>query len=208
MKKNTLECLLYQSPQVLKNLHEMGVADDGATLVVEVSAASVLAPVFDQQAKLRFGIAGLLGDSGRIGRLARNYSGLENPVILGSRPAVSVFSTQGALTLLRNLNIPYERIVLLLHLSEMERFAYALQMCERFAVLLYRNDPVPFTLPKAASILAQLEVLTPESWGGLILSDTMLEAEASPGSDEFESIERDFSRLVVRPDESSKEQAE
>lgn len=208
MKKNMLECLLYQSPQVVKSVHDMGVADDGETLLVEVSSASVLAPVFDQQAKLRFGIAGLLGDAGRIDRLARNYSSLKNPVILGSRPAVSALSTQGALAILRDVEVPYKRILVLLHLSEMERFTYVLQMCDRFSVMLYRDDPVPFTLPRSAALLDRLKVLTPESWGGLVLSAGVHDTNASAGSDEFASIAQEFSRLIVRPEDSVKEQAE
>ena len=165
---NKLECVLYQSPLAIHHLDALGVENDGASLIVELSVISILAPVFDAQVKLRAGLAGLLADSSRLREVSRRFSPIKNPIILASRPAVPVQSTMTALGLLRQVEIEQDRIVVMIHLSEARRFAYALQLMESFAFLLDREDPVPFSLPDAARLLTYMQLVDEKSWNGLV----------------------------------------
>ncbi|NKI36348.1 hypothetical protein HFP89_14350 [Wenzhouxiangella sp. XN79A] len=195
--RNSIECILYTNPLAVRHLDALGVVDDGSSLVIELSASSVLAPVFDQQGIARFGVAGLLGRAQRIHRLGEVFDGMRNPVVLGSRPAVPPESSAGALSLLRSIDVPYQRIVVLLHLAEISRFAYALQMVDRFSILLADSDPVPFALPSKAQLLAQMQMLDATSWAGLFFFDPSgadhggrLDADCLDVLDEFEGYVR------------------
>ncbi len=164
---NKIECILYTNPLAVRHLDALGVADDGSSLIIELSGGSVLAPVFDQQGRARFGVAGLLGEAKRIQRLGEFFEGLNNPVVLGSRPSVPAESSAGALSLLRMLDTPYRRLIVMMHLSEISRFAYALQLVDRFSILLAESDPVAFQLPSKIQLMAQMQLLDSTTWAGL-----------------------------------------
>lgn len=166
--KNRMDCVLYQSPLAIKHLKDVGVEDDGNSLIVELSMISILAPVFDSQAKLRVGLAGLLSDESRIEMVIRQFPGMKNPVILSSRPTVAVHSTIAALGLLRSLEFDQNRVIVMVHLSEARRFAYALQFMDSFTFLLDRNDPIPFSLPDTARLLSYMHLLDKKLWKGMV----------------------------------------
>jgi hypothetical protein len=164
---NQIECILYTNPLAVRHLDAIGVDNDGSSLIIELSASSVLAAVFDQQNKTRFGLPGLLGRPKRINRIGESFSGMNNPLVLGPRPGVPADSAAGALSLLRELETPYRRLVFLLHLSEVSRFSYSLLFFDRISVLLADSDPTPFSLPSKIQLLAQMQLLDAKSWAGL-----------------------------------------
>lgn len=163
----SMQCVLYQSPLAINHLEVLGVEDDENTLIVELSMISILAPVFDSQNRVRVGLAGLLGDAARIKKIRQHYRRIANPVILASRPPVAVHSTIAALGLLKDLDFDQDHIVVMVHLSEVRRFSYALQFMDSFAFLLDRDDPVPFSLPDAARLLAYMHLLDSDVWKGI-----------------------------------------
>ena len=163
---NGIECIIYQNPLAIRHLSAVGVRDDGRSLIIEMSAASVLAPVFDQQAQSRLGIAGLLSGT-PLSSLGRSFEGVRNPIVLGSRPAVPVYSSLGAAAHMRNIEIPFERVLVMVHLAELDRLSYLLQLASRFVILLADSDPVPFALPAKVQLMARMQVLDSSSWGGL-----------------------------------------
>ena len=167
MSPNKIEIVLYQNASAILQLESLGMAEDAKVLVLELSASSVLAPVFDQQAKLRFGLAGLLGDSSRIDTLPKTFTKNRRSIVLGSRPTVSASASQSALANLKNMPSDYDRFVIMLHLSEVDRFLYSLQIADSFSVLLNQQDPVPMALIRAVKVLQQLEVLNASSWKGV-----------------------------------------
>jgi len=167
MSPNKIEIVLYQNASAILQLESLGIAEDAKVLVLELSASSVLAPVFDQQAKLRFGLAGLLGDSSRIDTLPKTFTKNRRSIVLGSRPTVSASASQSALANLKNMPSDYDRFVIMLHLSEVDRFLYSLQIADSFSVLLNQQDPVPMALIRAVKVLQQLEVLNASSWKGV-----------------------------------------
>ena len=167
MSPNKIEIVLYQNASAILQLESLGMAEDAKVLVLELSASSVLAPVFDQQAKLRFGLAGLLGDSSRIDTLPKTFTKNRRSIVLGSRPTVSASASQSALANLKNMPSDYDRFVIMLHLSEVDRFLYSLQIADSFSVLLNQQDPIPMGLIRAVKVLQQLEVLNASSWKGV-----------------------------------------
>jgi hypothetical protein len=167
MSANKLEFVLYQNPMAIENLDAIGIADSDDSLVIELSASSIFAPVFDQQAKLRFGLAGLLGDAERVSTLPRAFRSSRRKILLGSRPSVPVQSSVGALAELKRMDTDFERMIVMLHLSEVDKFIYGLQLASTFCILLRYGDAVPAGLLRAVDRLAKLKALDGESWKGL-----------------------------------------
>lgn len=196
---NQMDCVLYQSPLAIKHLETVGINDDGSALVVELSMISILAPVFDAQAKLRVGLAGLLSDESRISKISRRYPGTKNPVILTSRPAVAVHSMIAALGLLKRLEFDQKRIVVMVHLSDARRFAYALQFMDSFSFLLDRDDPIPFTLPDAAGLLAQMHLINDDVWKGIVTFSRQGKIAATERREMWEQLQGEFGSQNVIP---------
>jgi len=196
MSPNKIEIVLYQNASAILQLESLGMAEDAKVLVLELSASSVLAPVFDQQAKLRFGLAGLLGDSSRIDTLPKTFTKNRRSIVLGSRPTVSASASQSALANLKNMPSGYDRFVVMLHLSEVDRFLYSLQIADSFSVLLNQQDPIPMGLIRAVKVLQQLEVLNVSSWKGVGFY-TEFGTESSASSVLEASIDK-FSSLFVK----------
>mgnify|MGYP001064581787 CR=1 FL=1 len=182
MSDRELEFVLYQNPLSILNLDAIGIEDDPDVLVVELSASSIFAPVFDQQAKLRFGLAGLLGDFKRVDTLPRVYQANRRKILLGSRPSVSTHASVAALSELASLDTSFQRIIIMLHLSEVDKFIYGLQLASTFSILLKRGDVVPVGLLRAVDRLERLGAINQDSWKGL----------AFYGGDDAQSVDQEI----------------
>jgi len=194
MSQNALELVLYQNPLAILNLDAIGVEDNSDVLVVELSASSIFAPVFDQQAKLRFGLAGLLGDLDRASTLPKAFRASRRRILLGSRPSVPVQASVGALAELRNLDVKFRRIIVMLHLSEVDKFIYGLQLASTFSILLKGDDAVPAGLLRAVDRLQKLKAIDKESWKGLAFYGG---SAPESGGDKFDSLSDDLRALIV-----------
>lgn len=194
---NRMECVLYHNPIAIKHLDAAGIQDDGESLVVELSYISILAPVFDMQNKQRAGLVGLLGDESRIAKLVQKDLSIKNPVVLAAHPVVAVQSTMAAFAVLSQIASNYKRVVVMIHLSEARKFAYALQLMEGFTFLVDRSEPVPLTLPTTARLLANLRLIDSDLWNGIITFARSEKAQSSQRVEMWETMHAEYGSRCI-----------
>jgi len=165
-QQRSVECLFYShvwAIHMLKHL-KLGSLDD--TILVELAETSNLAPVFGEQAKARYGLAGLLHLSGRLEKLAQPFKNVPAPLVLAPRPPVPADALCSAVGLLATTPAPYQRALVLVHIDDAEKFASAYPAVSRFTVAWDVADAPTASLVQMAEALTRNHCVSADSWGG------------------------------------------
>ncbi len=162
-----ITCLFYSHSWAAQVLDQVGLGDLSKTLIVEVSINSILASVFNDVDSNRRGVAGLLRNDVKIDSLIQRFSGLAAPIILASRPPVPVAATASGVGVLRHSEHSFDRVILLVHLSEAATMMHAVADADEFGVLWDLADTPNVGLADLGVVLTRHNCLSEESWAGL-----------------------------------------
>jgi hypothetical protein len=162
-----ITCFFYSHSWAVQVLDQIGLGDLSKTLIVEISINSILASVFNDLNSNRRGVAGLLRSDITVDQIVQNFSGLQCPIVLASRPPVPVASTASGVGVLRHAAHGFNRVILMVHLSEAATMIHAVADADRFGVLWDLADTPNVGLADLGIVLTRHNCLSDESWAGL-----------------------------------------
>lgn len=163
-----LHVVFYSHPWGIYALRGRRFGDPEQTLLVELSASSRLAAVFDRQNRPRFGLPGLLADEGRVSLVGDKFKGLDYPLALSPNPASSSSVMISAASLLSSIESPYARYVLMVPVDEAPAYKRLYPMVDRFTVLWDVADPATEELPQIAKSIDAAGCWSADTWGGFL----------------------------------------
>lgn len=165
-QQRSVECLFYSHVWVVHMLKHLNLGPLDSTVLVELAESSNLAPVFGEQAKARYGLAGLLHLSGRLEKLTQTFKNVAAPLVLAPRPQVSVDALCSAVGLLSTTPASFERVLLLVHIDDATKFRSAYPAVSCFRVLWDVADAPTASLVHMAEALAENHCISQQTWEG------------------------------------------
>ncbi len=164
-----VHCLFYSHVWAIHMLKYAGIKNFEKQVLVEVATSSNLAPVFGEQGKARYGLAGLLRLAGKLEQFTQTFKYVPAPLILAPKPEVSIPALCSAVNLLSVSPSDFEGVILLIHVDEAPLFASAYQTVSKFSILWDLADAPTPALVKLAETLATNSFLNKETWAGFHL---------------------------------------
>jgi hypothetical protein len=135
-------------------------------ILVELATTSNLAPVFGEQGKPRFGLAGMLRLSGRLEQFAQEFKNVPARLILAPKPEIPAAALCSAVGLLATTPSLYQKVILLIHINEASQFLAAYPYVNHFSIFWDIADNPSAALVSLAEILVNNQLLTSETWQG------------------------------------------
>ncbi len=196
----TVQCIFYSHPWAVHMLKHAGLGEfDANQVLVELAEVSNLAPVFGEQGKARWGLAGLLRLSGRLEQLVQTFKNVPSPVVLSPKPEVPAASLCAAAGMLAHTPGPHAKATLLINIQDAELFIPVYPHVDRFSILWDLADPAHGGLVKLAEVLAANHCLTPETWAGFHVykHPNRAVSDAEQRRADFNRILEEFPALAV-----------
>lgn len=164
-----LHCVFYSHVWAIHMLKNAGLGKFDKQVLIELAEHSNFAPVFGLQGKARYGLAGLLRLGGRLEQLGQVLKYAPAPVILAPNPPVSAAALCSAVAMLPSTQSQYEKAVLLVHISEADRFVDAYPHVDSFSILWDVADRPGQSLSRLAELLVDNQCISKERWQGFKL---------------------------------------
>lgn len=160
-----VQCIFYSHIWSVSMVKHAGLGEMDNSILVELGVNSNIAPMFRAQAATREGLAGLLAGNS-LKKLGKELKSVPAPLILAPRPAVPAATLESAVSLLSYAEGEYEKITLLVHISDVPRFAGAYHHVDQFSVLWDIADFPDSNLVRMAKVLVEAQCITRERWRG------------------------------------------
>ena len=138
-------------------------------VLVELATNSNLAPLFGEQGKRRYGLAGLLSLKDALERLGANFKNIPAPLILAPNPSVTEATMESAVALLGPATGPYNQAALLVHVNDAPKFANAYHHVDRFDILWDTADLPNIALEQLTRVLVENRCISVDRWGAFRL---------------------------------------
>lgn len=192
-----IHCLFYSHVWVVHMLKQFHLENLEKQVIIELAQHSNLAPVFAEQAKPRYGLAGLLHLSGRLEQFAKPFKYVPAPLVLAPRPEPSVASMNSAAALLPTTQTQYQGILLLVHIEDAPQFVSSYAYVDKFSLAWDLADVPSSALVELADLLVKEQLISEENWGGIHLynhPNRKLE-DAAARQQEFDAILQEYPLL-------------
>lgn len=164
-----VHCIFYSHVWAVHMLKNAGIASFEKQVLIEVAVSSHLAPVFGEQGKARYGLAGLLRLAGKLEQFVQTFKYVPAPLILAPKPEVSVPALCSAVNLLSVSPSDFEGAILLVHVDDAPLFVSAYQNVSKFSILWDLADAPTPALVSLAETITKHGFLTKETWAGFHL---------------------------------------
>jgi hypothetical protein len=136
-------------------------------LIVELSINSNLAPMFNQVAVKRPGVAGLLSPKASAQQLAQKFDGLPAPLLLAAHPPVPAVAIANGVANLRQQDVGGKDIVLFVNVVDANNLWSVFGQADTVRVLWDMADPPNFALAQLGDQLAKHDGIATDSWEGV-----------------------------------------
>jgi hypothetical protein len=164
-----VHCLFYSHVWAIHMLKYAGISNFEKQVLIEVAISSNFAPVFGEQGKARYGLAGLLRLAGKLEQFTQTFKYVPAPLILAPKPEVSAPALCSAVNLLSVSPSDFEGAILLIHVDDAPLFVSAYQTVSKFSILWDLADAPTPALVKLAETLTANSFLSKETWAGFHL---------------------------------------
>jgi hypothetical protein len=164
-----VHCIFYSHVWAIHMLKHAGIASFEKQVLIELAVSSNLAPVFGEQGKARYGLAGLLRLAGKLEQFTQTLKYVPAPLILAPRPDIPAPALCSAVNLLRVSQSDFEGAILLVHIDDAPLFISAYQTVSKFSILWDLADAPTPALVTLANILTTHSFLNKETWAGFHL---------------------------------------
>lgn len=168
-QERLVQCVFYSHVWTVHLLKHADLGPLANAVLAELAIESHLAPVFREQQKTRYGLAGLLAFSDCLDKLGGNYTNVPAPLILAPNPGVTEVTMESAVALLGSVSGPYDKATLLVHIADAARFANAYQYVDEFRVLWDLADFPNASIAALGDVLARARCLEDGRWRGFHL---------------------------------------
>ncbi len=196
-QNHPIHCVFYSHVWVVHMLKQFNLENLDKQVIIELAEHSNLAPVFAEQAKPRYGLAGLLHLSGRLEQLGKPFKYVPAPLILAPRPEMSATTMNCATALLPTTQTQYEGMILLVHIEDAPLFVSSYAYVDRFSLAWDLADVPSNTLVELADLLVKEQLITEDNWGKIHLythPNRKLE-DLETRQSEFEAILQEYPLL-------------
>jgi hypothetical protein len=164
-----VQCIFYSHVWAIHMLKHAGVANFEKQVLIEVATSSHLAPVFGEQGKARYGLAGILRLAGKLEQFVQTFKYVPAPLILAPKPEISAPALCSAVNLLPICPSDFEGVILLIHVDDAPLFVSAYQTVNKFSIFWDLADAPTPALVNLAETITKYGFLTKETWAGFHL---------------------------------------
>ncbi|MEY3220281.1 MAG: hypothetical protein RIT27_1638 [Pseudomonadota bacterium] len=194
-----VNCLFYSHVWAIHMLKHAGISSFEKQVLIELAVSSNLAPVFGEQGKARYGLAGLLRLAGKLEQFVQTFKYVPAPLILAPRPEISAPALCSAVNLLPITTSDFQSVTLLVHIDDAPLFLSAYQAVSKFSILWDLADAPTPALVQLAELLTTHAFLTKETWAGFHLykHPNRPIVDADNRRDLFQQTFQDFPDLAV-----------